>query len=290
MTRFAGRDFEDPIIIASGVVPDVPAYMKRVCKRYRPSAITTKSLTLSPLQPHPPPTFIKLDQGCYLNAIGLGNPGPSFLSGLEVDCPLIVSVAGRESQEIVQLVKEAGSKGVLLELNLSSPNRAGYGQSIASMTYEVVKDAVSVSRVPILVKLGPWDNVVELAGKAISAGASGLTLINTMRGMAVDIESGRPILSYVTGGVSGRCIHSVAVRVIYEVYREYGVEIVGTGGVYTWRDVIEMMMVGAKMVGLGTVLVERGLEAINEIREGLKNYLASKGLKEEEIVGYAVKR
>jgi len=264
--------------------------MKRVCKRYRPSAITTKSLTLSPLQPHPPPTFIKLDQGCYLNAIGLGNPGPSFLSGLEVDCPLIVSVAGRESQEIVQLVKEAGSKGVLLELNLSSPNRAGYGQSIASMTYEVVKDAVSVSRVPILVKLGPWDNVVELAGKAISAGASGLTLINTMRGMAVDIESGRPILSYVTGGVSGRCIHSVAVRVIYEVYREYGVEIVGTGGVYTWRDVIEMMMVGAKMVGLGTVLVERGLEAINEIREGLKNYLASKGLKEEEIVGYAVKR
>jgi dihydroorotate dehydrogenase (fumarate) len=290
LTRFAGRDFEDPIIIASGVVPDVPAYMKRVCKRYRPSAITTKSLTLSPLQPHPPPTFIKLDQGCYLNAIGLGNPGPSFLSGLEVDCPLIVSVAGRESQEIVQLVKEAGSKGVLLELNLSSPNRAGYGQSIASMTYEVVKDAVSVSRVPILVKLGPWDNVVELAGKAISAGASGLTLINTMRGMAVDIESGRPILSYVTGGVSGRCIHSVAVRVIYEVYREYGVEIVGTGGVYTWRDVIEMMMVGAKMVGLGTVLVERGLEAINEIREGLKNYLASKGLKEEEIVGYAVKR
>jgi len=153
-----------------------------------------------------------------------------------------------------------------------------------------VKDAVSVSRVPILVKLGPWDNVVELAGKAISAGASGLTLINTMRGMAVDIESGRPILSYVTGGVSGRCIHSVAVRVIYEVYREYGVEIVGTGGVYTWRDVIEMMMVGAKMVGLGTVLVERGFEAINEIREGLKNYLASKGLKEEEIVGYAVKR
>ncbi|TRM80551.1 dihydroorotate dehydrogenase, partial [Sulfolobus sp. A20-N-F6] len=142
----------------------------------------------------------------------------------------------------------------------------------------------------LFIKLGPWDNVVELAGKALEKGADGLTLINTIKGLLIDIETFKPILSYGTGGVSGRCLYPIALRIIKEVYEEYDADIIGIGGVFDWTDVIGMLAVGAKLVGLGTVLIERGFKIIDEIRDNITKYLVEKGLKIEDLIGISVKK
>ncbi|ACP35634.1 dihydroorotate dehydrogenase family protein [Sulfolobus islandicus Y.G.57.14] len=290
MIKIKDITFNDPLTIASGIIPDVPNYVTTVCEKYKPSAITTKTVTLNPLGPHKPPTVIKLHDGIYMNAIGLGNPGAKAINEINVSCPLIVSVGGASINEIKEVVKVIESKAKIIEINVSSPNRKGYGESLSTLIGDIVENVKSVTRLPVFVKLGPWDNVVELAGRALEKGADGFTLINTIRGLIVDIETFKPILYYGTGGVSGRCLYPVALRIIRDVYEEYGVDIIGVGGVYDWTDVIGMLAVGAKLVGLGTVLIEKGFSIIEEIRKGLQSYLFEKGLKFEDIIGISVRR
>ncbi|QGA54640.1 dihydroorotate dehydrogenase [Sulfolobus sp. E5-1-F] len=282
--------FNDPLIIASGIIPDVPNYVNAVCEKYKPSAITTKTVTLNPLEPHKPPTVIKLHDGIYMNAIGLGNPGAKAINQINVLCPLIVSVGGSSINEIKEVVKVVENKAKIIEINVSSPNRKGYGESLSTLIGDIIENVKSVTKLPVFVKLGPWDNVVELAGKALEKGADGLTLINTIKGLIVDVETFKPILYYGTGGVSGRCLYPIALRIIRDVYEEYGVDIIGVGGVYEWTDVIGMLAVGAKLVGLGTVLIEKGFSVIEEIRKGLQSYLFEKGLKFEDIIGISVRK
>ncbi|AAY80905.1 dihydroorotate dehydrogenase PyrD [Sulfolobus acidocaldarius] len=291
MIQVAGVNFEDPIVIASGIVPPTKEYMQNVCEKYEPSAITSKTLTYSPLEPHRSPTFVKISDNCYLNAIGLGNPGIQILRDLgEIKCKLIISIGGSNVNEYIDAVSKINDIPVMIELNVSSPNRRGFGESNLTYVEEIVKNVKSIVKKPVFVKLGPWDNIVEIAGRALSAGADGLTLINTLKGMLIDVEDFKPILSYGTGGISGKCIHALAVRVIHDVFKEYEPEIIGVGGVFDWRDAIELISVGAKLVGLGTVLVEKGFDVIREIREGIGTYLEEKGLKVEEIRGIGVKR
>lgn len=287
-TRVAGLELSDPFVIASGVLPDVPEVMDRACLQFKPAAITTKTFTLHPIEPHHSPTVVRIGEGCYINAIGLGNPGIEALRPSK--CVQIVSVGGTSTEEIVKTSLKAEKYANAIEVNLSSPNRKGYGADVASLLSDVVKTLKSNVRRPIIVKLGPWDNVLSLAGKALEAGADGLTLINTLKGMAVDVEDFKPVLSYRTGGISGRCIHSLAVRVIYEVYKEYTPDVVGVGGVFTLDDALELMAVGARAVGLASVVMERGLGVIGELRASLIQYLERKGLKLGDIIGSAVKR
>ncbi len=291
MIRVGGHEFSDPIIIASGILPDVPNYIENFCKKYKPSAITTKTFTLDPLEPHYPPTLIKVHEGCYINAIGLGNPGIDTINKINTECPLIASVGGKSIDEIVKAVERIkNDKVVIIELNLSSPNRTGYGQDMASYVGEIVKNVKGVSKLPVFVKFGPWDNINELVGKALANGADGVTLINTVKVMSVDVYSAKPILKYGTGGLSGKCIHPLAVRIIKEVYEEYSVDIIGMGGVFDWRDAVELIEVGAKLVGLGTVIIDKGPDAITEIRIGLQNFLSEKGLKVKDLIGIAVRK
>ncbi|BFH74504.1 dihydroorotate dehydrogenase PyrD [Sulfurisphaera javensis] len=288
MIKLANINFKDPLIIASGIVP--LNKIKEVCEKYNPSGITTKTLTLYPLSPHNPPTLVKFHDKCYLNAIGLGNPGIQELKKLEeINCPLIVSIGGNNLDEIVESARKV-DRGIILELNVSSPNRKGYGESLSNYVHEIVKNVKGVTDKPVFVKLGPWDNVLELAGKALSAGADGLTLINTIKGMIIDTENFEKILHYGTGGISGKCIHPLAVRIIHDIYREYNVDIIGMGGVFDGRDVIELMSVGAKLVGLGSVIIDEGYNSILRIRKELEEYLNEKGLKYSDIIGLAVKR
>ncbi|WP_287690534.1 dihydroorotate dehydrogenase PyrD [Metallosphaera javensis (ex Sakai et al. 2022)] len=284
----AGVELEDPFIIASGIIPDVPEYMTRVCKQYRPSAITTKTFTLNPLEPHKPPTLIRVGDGCYMNAIGLGNPGIRELK--PVGCKLFVSVGGSSREEIVKTSSLANELAELIEINVSSPNRRSYGADMAQYVREIVKDVKSVTTRPVFVKLGPWDNVLELAGRALEGGADGLTLINTLKGMKVDVFSGRPILSYGTGGISGRCIHPLAVRIIHDVYKEYQPEIIGMGGVFSAEDALELMEVGAKVVGLGTLIIDRGLEAFASLRQEFHRLVQEMGINPSKVIGSAVKK
>ncbi|BCU71377.1 dihydroorotate dehydrogenase PyrD [Stygiolobus caldivivus] len=301
MVKVANVEFKDPFIISSGIIPLVSKFISNVCVKYDISGITTKTLTLSPLEPHRPPTVIKLEEGCYMNAIGLGNPGIETLREFQVkgDCNLIISIGGSGVEDIMKSAEKIedirrqninlGEKVKILELNLSSPNRKGYGESTSKFTLEIVKNVSGVTSLPVFVKLGPWDNTIELAGKALEGGANGLTLINTIKGLAISKEEFKPILSYGTGGISGKCIHPLAVRIIHDVYKEYKPEIIGMGGVFTWEDAIELMAVGAKLVGLGTVIIDRGYQVINDIRLGFRNYLKEKGLKIEEVIGIGVR-
>lgn len=289
--RIANLNFDDPIIIASGIVPDVPEFIEKICEKYKPSALTTKTFTLNPIAPHNPPTVIKIANKCYMNAIGLGNPGIQIIDKINVkNCRLFVSVGGSSVDEIVKTASIAEKKADLIEINVSSPNRKGYGASLANLTYEIVKNVKAVVKKPVFVKLGPWDNVTEIAGKALNAGADGLTLINTLKGLYIDTEEFKPVLSYGTGGISGKCIYPLALRIIREVYVEYEPDIIGVGGVFSYRDVLGMISVGAKLVGLGSVIIANGFEVINRIRRGLHLYLERKDLKLENIFGIAVKK
>ncbi|AEB94432.1 dihydroorotate dehydrogenase PyrD [Metallosphaera cuprina] len=287
-TKLAGVNLDDVFIIASGVVPDVPEYTERICNEYRPSAITTKTLTLNPLKPHDAPTLIKLGDGCYMNAIGLGNHGINSLKPSK--CKLFVSVGGSSKEEIVKVSHEAERLATIIEINLSSPNRRSFGADMASQVKEIVKDVRGSVTKPVFVKLGPWDNVLELAGKALDGGADGLTLINTLKGMRIDVESRKPLLSYGTGGISGKCIHPLAVRIIHDVFKEYSTEIIGVGGVFTLYDAIEFLEVGAKVVGLGTLIIEQGFGALLSLRDEFESFLVEKGLKLSDLIGSAVRK
>ena len=287
MIQVANINFKDPLIVASGLVSF--SKIDYICKNYSPSAITIKTLTLKPLNPHDSPTIIKFHDKCYMNAIGLGNPGVDELEKIESECPLIVSIGGGSVEEITEVAGKI-KRGIMIEINISSPNRKGFGESLSSYVHEIIKNVKGVTSLPVFVKLGPWDNVVELAGKALSAGADGLTLINTLKGMAVDVETFNKILHYGTGGISGRCIHPLAVRIIHDVYKEYEPQIIGVGGVFNGIDAIELMSVGAKLIGLGTVLIDEGYESITRIRKEVEGFLKEKGLKYSDIIGIAVKK
>ncbi|AWR97575.1 dihydroorotate dehydrogenase [Acidianus sulfidivorans JP7] len=288
--KIANLNFEDPIIIASGIVPDIPKFIQKVCEKYKPSAITTKTFTLNPINPHNPPTVIKFADKCYMNAIGLGNPGINTVNEIDIKCKLFVSIGGNNIDEIVKASIIAEKKADLIEINVSSPNRKGYGESLANLTHEIVKNVKSSISKPVFVKLGPWDNVLEIAGKALEAGADGLTLINTLKGLYIDTEEYKSVLNYGTGGISGKCIFPLALRIIRDVYTEYEADIIGVGGVFSYRDVLSMISVGAKLVGLGTVIIDQGFNSIPRIRNNLYSYLNKKGLKLESIFSISVKK
>ncbi|AWR94777.1 dihydroorotate dehydrogenase PyrD [Acidianus brierleyi] len=290
MINLGTLNFNDPIIIPSGIIPDVKKVIQDICTKYKPSAITTKTLTKNPLSPHNPPTILKFHDNCYINAIGLGNPGMTFINDLHIGCKLFISIGGKSVQEIKEVAEFAQNKADLLEINISSPNRKGYGASLANDVYKIVKDVKGSVSKPVFVKLGPWDNILEIAGKALEAGADGLTLINTLKGLLIDVESLEPILTYETGGISGKCIYPLSLRIISEVYKEYEPSIIGVGGVFSYKEVIGLMSVGAKLVGIGTAIIDKGYDIINEIRRDLDLYLNQKGLKLEDIIGKAVKR
>ncbi|BDC19639.1 dihydroorotate dehydrogenase PyrD [Acidianus sp. HS-5] len=289
--RVANLDFRDPLIISSGILPDIPELMERICKEYEPSAITTKTLTFTPLEPHKPPTVIEFHNGCYMNAIGLGNPGVGIIEKIKLEkCKLFVSIGGNNIEDIIKSAEIVESKAEIIEINASSPNRKGYGESISSIIHEIVKEVKSHVRKPVFVKIGPWDNALDIVGKALDAGADGITAINTLKGLMIDTEEFKPVLSYGTGGISGRCIYPLALRTIKDIYEEYETDIIGMGGIFSFREVLGMLSVGAKLTGLGSVILDSGYEVISEIRRNLINYLNEKGLKLEDIFAIAVKK
>jgi dihydroorotate dehydrogenase (fumarate) len=288
--RFLNREFDRLVGVASGVLPPVKRQVEAVCREYSPAFVTSKTLTPYPVEPHKEPTVIKFHDGCYMNAIGLGNPGLAGIKETLVEgCTVIISAGGSKPEDFAEVARN--SEGAFaVELNISSPNRRGFGESTRSYLKDIVQAVKSATRLPVIVKLGPWDDMVELAGKALEYGADALTLINTLRGKLYEIEGFTPILSYGTGGISGKCILPLAVRVISEVYREYEAQIIGVGGVMDWQDALMLMASGARLVGLASAIMERGFRAIVEVEEGLRRYFSEKGLNPEDVIGVGVKR
>ena len=294
-TEIAGLKLANPTMLAAGILGLSEESLRRVADAGA-GAVVTKSVGLKPREGYLNPSVIQVDGG-LLNALGLPNPGVHYFSeeirGAEFQTPIIMSIYGFSPQDFAEVASVAAKAGVdALELNLSCPHVERTGAEIGhdpSLVAEVVEKVKSRVDRPVFVKLTPnVADIVEVAKAAVESGADALTAINTVRAMAIDIETTHPLLANKVGGLSGPPIKPIAVRCVYEIYREVNVPIVGCGGISSWRDVVEFMLAGASAVQIGTAVAFQGLEVFRSVTKGLEVYLREKGFGSvEEIVGLA---
>lgn len=266
----AGIKLKNPIILASGIMGSSGSLLKRVAKS-GVGAVVTKTLTAEPRKGYDPP--IIYSTRCYtLNAVGLANPGiKNFKNDIqeakECDIPIIVSLAGSSPEEfawMAGLAQDYGADGI--ELNLSCPHVKGLGTELGDdplMVEEVVRSVKKNVKIPVFSKLTPNTSDILIQGKAsIKGGADGLVAVNTLRGMAIDVELKAPILSNIYGGVSGKALHPIAVYSVYKLSSNLNVPVIGVGGIETWKDVVEFILAGAIAVQIGTILISKEPEMI----------------------------
>lgn len=261
-TTLPGLDLKNPIMPASGCF----GFGREYAQFYSLDAlgaIMIKATTAETRFGNPTPRVAETSAG-MLNAIGLQNPGLEKVMNEELvwlqqyDVPIIANVAGASVEEYVHVAKEIStvSNVKALELNISCPNvkeggiAFGVDPVIAARLTKAVKD---VSNVPVYVKLSPnVSNIVDMALAVEGAGADGLTMINTLLGMRLDLKTAQPVLANGTGGLSGPSIKPVAIRMVYEVSQKVNIPIIGMGGVTTAEDALEFLYAGASAVAVGT--------------------------------------
>jgi dihydroorotate dehydrogenase (NAD+) catalytic subunit len=207
----------------------------------------------------------------------------------------LVSLAGSSDRDFPLIVKKFDSLNITgYEINLSCPHVAKMGMELGDdpeMVYRVVKATKSCTTKPVFVKVGIGNaDVLSVSSVAKDAGANGITAINTLRAMAIDIETGMPILSNKIGGLSGKPIKPLMIRCVYEITRKIGIPVVACGGIFEWEDAIEAMLAGASAVQLGSVIAAKGLSSFDAICLGMRTYLKRKSAKNVmEIIGHAHK-
>jgi dihydroorotate dehydrogenase (NAD+) catalytic subunit len=285
----------NPVMVASGTFGWANEYAGLVALE-RLGAVVTKGLSLEPRSGNPQPRIAETPAG-MLNSIGLQNPGlEAFLRDKlpliqRVPTAVLVNILGERVEDYARLARSLdGLPGVAgLEVNISCPNVSAGGIAFGAdpgAAAEVASAVRSATRLPVLVKLSP--NVTDLpaiARRVADTGVDGLTLINTLRGMAVDIWSGRPRLGSVIGGLSGPAIRPIAVRAVFEVSRAVGVPVIGCGGIMGWADAAEHIRAGATAVQVGSATF-RDPAAAAGVVDGLRDFLIELGLGScRELVG-----
>lgn len=296
-TNFAGLQLSNPTVLASGVLGYTGDIMQSVAENGA-AAVVTKSVGVNPRVGYANPTVVQTNCG-LINAMGLPNPGINEYtreityakSILQV--PLIVSVYGYSAEEYALVAKKAVAAGAdAVELNVSCPHVKYTGSEIGGnpqLLRDVVYKVKSEVAKPIIVKLSPnVTDIVELAEVAVKAGADALTVINTVRAMAIDVETALPILTNIRGGLSGSAIKPIAVRCVYDISECIKAPIMGCGGISNWRDATEFLLAGASALQVGTAVAMKSPGVFREISQGLSRYLKRKGYKSvNEIVGKA---
>jgi dihydroorotate dehydrogenase (NAD+) catalytic subunit len=259
-------------------------------------AVVVKGLSLKPMAGHPPPRIVETPGG-MLNAIGLANIGlEAFLKDKlprlrKFTAPIIVNIYGHHTDEYGELASELrGVEGVAaLEVNISCPNVECGGMAFgidpltsARVTEMVVKNTDK----PVIVKLSPNVTDIKAVAKAVEgAGAHALSLINTLTGMAIDVESRRPKLANIVGGLSGPAVKPIALYMVYQVARTVKIPVIGMGGIMDHRDALEFLMVGSQAVEIGTANFVNPRVTL-EVIEGIRNYCVENGIRQiGEIVG-----
>ncbi|MGE8204146.1 dihydroorotate dehydrogenase [Heyndrickxia sp. NPDC080065] len=257
-----GLSLKNPVIPASGCF----GFGKEYSQFYDLSllgSIMIKATTFEARYGNPTPRVAETPAG-MLNAIGLQNPGLQSVLENELpwleqfDLPIIANVAGSQTEDYVAVAQSISKAPNVhaLELNISCPNVKTGGiafGTIPEIAKELTKKVKEVSEVPVYVKLSPnVSNIVDMAKAVEAAGADGLTMINTLVGMNIDIRTGKPILANRTGGLSGPAIKPIAIRMIYEVSQEVNIPIIGMGGIQSVEDIIEFFYAGASAIAVGT--------------------------------------
>ena len=291
---FAGITFDNPVTTASGTFGSGMEYSEFVGLD-KLGAVTTKGVANVPWQGNPVPRIAETHAG-MLNAIGLQNPGIDTL--IRRDLPflqeknarIIVNVCGRSKEDYVEVVERlAGEKVDMLEINISCPNvRAGgiaFGQK-PEMAEDITKAVKAKAKQPVIMKLSPnVTDITEMARAVEAGGADGVSLINTLTGMKIDVARRTFAIANQTGGMSGPCVKPVAVRMVYQVANAVKIPILGMGGIQNTEDALEFLMAGATMVAVGTANFFNPY-ATSEIIDGLEAYAEKEGLKSiMDIVG-----
>jgi dihydroorotate dehydrogenase (NAD+) catalytic subunit len=292
---------KNPLITCSGTFASGIEY-NEIFKTNILGAVTTKSFSLKPMEGNAPPRLCETASG-LLNSIGLQNEGIDYFIAQqmplikELKISAILSILGtssREFAEIASKIIKIEHELVAVELNLSCPNISKGGITLGSVP-DSVEEVTTVVRktlnIPVIVKLSPnSNNLTEIAERAKNGGATCVSLINTLVGMAIDINTFKPKLGNTIGGLSGPAIKPVALAKVYSLFKANILPIIGMGGVFDWKDVAEFMLAGASAVGLGTVnFVEH--DAAISILDGLLDFISKKNLNNiSELIGKAQMR
>jgi dihydroorotate dehydrogenase (NAD+) catalytic subunit len=285
--EIAGIGMKNPVLVCSGTYGNGREYAEWLDIESL-GGVITKAVTLRPCAGNPPPRLWEVPSG-LLNSIGLENKGLDLF--LEEDLPWLhglnlsvwVNVAGFSDREYIEVAKRIDESGMAdaIELNISCPNvKEGgfYYSSHPRLAAELVARVREEIGMPLFVKMPPRvSDMGEMARMMEKAGADGLSLINTVPAMAIDIRSGRPRLANVTGGLSGPAIHPIAVMAVWEAAEASSLPIVGMGGIWSWEDAIELMMAGASAVAIGTLNFTHPRGPL-EVLEGMKQYMLDKGM------------
>jgi dihydroorotate dehydrogenase (NAD+) catalytic subunit len=285
----------NPFILASGILSH-GSLLKRAAEAGA-GAVVTKSLTLEPREGYPTPTLVAFEGG-FVNAMGLPNPGcEEYLKNelplaKEGKVPVIVSLAGSREEEfgeMAEMATDAGADG--LELNLSCPHAKRRGLELGqdpAMVRKIVRRVKSSTNLPIWVKLGLCDSLLESALVCEQEGAEAVVAINTLKSVIIDVDAKKPVLSNIFGGLSGPALRPIAVRCVFELYERLSIPIIGSGGVLGWRDAVEFMLAGASAVQVGSAVAIRGVQIFKELCEGLTAYLRREGISSpSKLIGLA---
>lgn len=285
--RLGPLELKNPVIAASGTFGYGEEYASLVDLN-RLGAVVVKGLSLKPMAGNPPPRIVETPGG-MLNAIGLANIGvEAFLKEKlprlrGVDTQVIVNIYGHHIDEYGELASALkGVPGIAaLEVNISCPNVECGGMAFGvdpEVSARVTERVVRNTDKPVIVKLSP--NVTDIrviAGAVEGAGAHAVSLINTLTGMAIDVERRRPVLANGVGGLSGPAIKPVAVRMVYQVSRAVRIPVIGLGGIMDHRDALEFLLAGASAVQVGTANFVNP-RACLDILDGLREYCTAQGV------------
>lgn len=298
--NFCGIDFPNPTVLASGYL-GVTASSLANCVKHGCGGVTAKSLFLEERPGHPNPTVLTYPGG-MINAIGLCGEGVREAKHeFEIyakKCPgnpLIGSVAGSTLKDIVECAQIMEQYPVdIIELNFSCPNVDDeMGRPMACdpvMTFKATEAVKKAIKKPISVKLSPnVSDIGAIAAQAEAAGADAITAINTVGpGMLIDIYMRRPILANKVGGIGGMGIKPIAIRCVYDIYKNVKIPIIGTGGIASGKDAIEMLMAGASLLGIGSALAYHDMKAFDVMTNKIREFMEEEGFNDvSELVGLA---
>lgn len=287
---------KNPVMTASGTFGSGEEYSEFL-DISRLGAVVTKGVSDVPWEGNPSPRIAETPSG-MLNAIGLENPGVDRF--IERDLPFLkrsgatigVNVCGHTEEEYLNVVRKLTDDAIsFLEINISCPNvkqgALAFGTDPA-MVEKITREIKEATDKPVVMKLTPnVTDIKEIARAAEAGGADGISLINTITGMKIDINKRRFVLANKTGGLSGPAIHPVAVRMVYEASHAVKIPVIGMGGIEKWQDAVEMMLAGASAVAVGAANFYNPTATL-EIIDGIEQYLNDQGIDSvSEIVGAA---
>ena len=296
-TSIGQIQLERPVMLASGILGISLDVFNRLY-RSGAGAVVTKSLSTEPWDGYPNPTIFSVNGGGWMNAVGLSNPGaPNFAKMIESnqDVPIIVSLVGSIPADFELMIKQfENCKVTAYELNLSCPHVAKVGLEVGDdpeLVKEIVTIAKNSTKIPIIAKVGlGTTHYLKTVGTAIESGIDAITAINTVRAMAIDVETQRPILSNKFGGLSGTPIKPIALRCVYEISSKYDIPIIGCGGISNWEDAIEFFLAGASAIQLGSAVGDNWISIFDDIHKGILQYMKKKNFSTlQDMMGLAKK-